>query len=142
MYKLLKNIFIVSLFLLAAYSCKKENQNAIPDTYVDIYIYAHDPEFNNLAAVGGWVYITGGSKGIIVTRNSTTEFAAFDRHCPYNPSDPCSRVDVDSSAILITDPCCGSNFLLSNGTVISGPGTVSLKQYQTSFDGIVLHIFN
>jgi nitrite reductase/ring-hydroxylating ferredoxin subunit len=142
--KRLAKYIVAAVFLLLIFNaCKKENENAIPNTYVDIYIYATDPEFNSLSSIGGWAYITGGSRGIVVTRNSISEFAAFERHCPYNPKDPCGRVEVDSSSsIMLTDPCCGSNFLLSNGSVLNGPSTAPLRQYQTNFDGIVLHIFN
>jgi len=135
--------FLMTIGVLVIAACKKDDGNNIPNTYVDLYIYTTDPEFNNLASTGGWVYITGGSRGIIITRNSTNEFAAFERHCPYNPSDACGRVEVDSTTnIQVNDPCCGSNFLLNNGTVVNGPSTAPLKQYQTNYDGIVLHIFN
>lgn len=143
MKRIIKGIICLFALLLVFNSCKKGNENNIPNVFVDIYIYTTDPIFNDLAAIGGWEYITGGSRGILVTRTSLNEFIAFERHCPYNPSDPCGQVDVDStSAILAVDACCGSNFLLADGSVVSGPGTAPLRRYQTTFDGIVLHIFN
>jgi nitrite reductase/ring-hydroxylating ferredoxin subunit len=138
MLKLIK--YIIPLLLLIT-SCKKDD-TGIPYVRVDIYIYTTDPNFVNLNAVGGWVYITGGSRGIIVYRSSNTEFKAYDRHCPYKPEDACGRVEVDSSNIQVVDPCCGSKFLLPDGGVTQGPAGMPLKSYGTSFDGSVLHIYD
>lgn len=128
-------------FLLVVTACRKDD-NTIPNVSVDIYIYTTDPNFVNLNAVGGWVYVTGGSRGILVYRSSNSEFKAYDRHCPYQPDNTCGRVEVDSSNIQAIDNCCGSKFLLTSGDVTQGPAGVPLKQYTTNFDGSVLHIYN
>lgn len=141
MLKLLKYLFPVILLSMIASGCRKDNRG-IPNVAVDIYIYTTDPNFINLNAVGGWVYITGGSRGILVYRSSNTDFRAYDRHCPYQPEDACGRVEVDSSNIIVKDPCCGSQFLITDGSVTNGPASMPLKQYNTSFDGSVLHIYN
>lgn len=128
---------------LCCFSCKKEGeQKYVPNVYVDIYMYASDPGFVALNAVGGWLYANGGVKGIIVYRKSNTEFMAYDRNCTYQSSNACSKADVDSSNLIIKDACCGSEFLITDGTVLTSPATLPLKQYQTSFDGTTLHIFN
>lgn len=122
--------------------CKKD-EDRIPYVYVDAYISLSDPNFSALNAVGGWVYVTGGSKGILVYRSSNNTFMAYDRHCPYTPSDPCSRVAVDpNSNLLVKDDCCGSVFLITDGSPNSGPATKALLHYQTSFDGNTIHIYN
>ena len=124
-------------------NCKKEKENnSVPNVSVDIYIYTTDPSFINLNPVGGWVYITGGAKGILVYRKSTTEFMAYDRTCTYQPSNTNARVSVDSSNIIATDTSCGSKFLITDGSVTHSPATLPLKNYQTTFDGTVLHIYN
>lgn len=137
-------IYLVASILICFYlipSCKKDDKT-VPNSSVDIYIYTSEPSFLALNAVGGWVYITGGSKGIIVYRKSNTEFTALDRHCTYLPNTACSRVSVDSSNIIAVDTCCGSKFLITDGSVQNGPASMALKQYATSFDGSVLHIYN
>jgi len=101
-----------------------------------------NPEFINLNAVGGWIYVTGGSRGIIVYKSSNNEFKAYDRHCTYDSGNSCALVSTEVTNITAKDDCCGSKFLLSDGSVIQGPANLPLKQYQTSFDGSVLHIFN
>ncbi len=132
---------LFTLLTLVLTSCKKED--TIPNVAVDFYVHLSDPQFVNLQVVGGWVYVTGGSKGIIIYRKSQSEFMAFDRHCPYKPSDGCT-VTVDSSNLLCEDAsCCHSKFLITDGSVSSGPASHPLKRYQTSFDGTdLVHVFN
>ena len=137
-YTLFLSILVMALF----YACKKENNNGVPIVPVDIYIYTSNPSFINLNAVGGWVYITGGARGILVYRKSISEFMAYDRNCTYNSNDPCAIVYVDSSNIIATDTCCNSMFSMVDGTVLQAPAGLPLKTYYTTFDGNVLHIYN
>lgn len=132
---------LFTLFALA--SCKKDKQSGVPLTAVDITINLNLPEYNDLAVVGGWAYITGGSQGLIVYRSGQEEFYAMDRHCTYNTTDLC-KVFVDADGIFATDTaCCGSSFLIPNaGSVHTGPASIALKQYHTTFNGTSLHIFN
>ena len=130
------------LVLLSSDSCKKENNNTIPYVAVDIYIYTNNPSFFNLNAVGGWVYITGGNRGILIYRKSSTEFMTYDRNCTYQSTQPCATVVVDNTNIIATDTCCHSKFSLYDGSVVQNPAAVPLKAYNNTFDGNVLHIYN
>lgn len=130
------------LFFLSINSCKKDTENGVPITTVDIYLYTNNPSFVNLYAIGGWVYITGGVRGILVYRKTTSEFMAYDRNCTYQSSDACATVVVDATNILATDTCCHSKFSMYDGSVTQGPAGLPLKAYQTTFDGNVLHIYN
>ena len=139
----LKIATVISLLLLSAFfSCRKDSNNSIPIVAVDIYIYTSNPSFLNLNAVGGWVYITGGVRGILVYRKSTSEFMAYDRNCTYHPDDVCATVVVDNTNIVATDTCCHSKFSIYDGSVLNGPAGLPLKAYSTTFDGNVLHIYN
>jgi len=133
--------FLLALLMLVGTGCKK-NEDTVPNVEVNMVISTTDPEFNDLNAVGGWIYLLGGSRGIVVYRPSLDEFMAYDRHCPYMPSEACGIVEVDQSGVIAEDPCCGSKFILTDGTVAEGPAEVPLKYYQTSFDGNLLHIYN
>ena len=142
-----KKLFTISLtlFILMAilfYGCKKGDDNGVPIVDVDIYIYTSNPSFINLNAVGGWVYITGGVRGILVYRQSISDFKAYDRNCTYNSNDACAIVYVDASNIIATDTCCNSQFSIYDGSVLQAPAGVPLKTYNTTFDGNVLHIYN
>jgi hypothetical protein len=137
-------LFSISILIVFASCKKKENQinsNGVPYVKVDQTIYNSDPIFSNVYAVGGWVYLAGGSKGIILYHKSTDEFTALDRHSTYNVQNGC-QLFVDKSGVVVVDTCSGSEFLISDGYVLKGPATLPLTQYQTKYDGSALRIYN
>ncbi len=143
----MKNIVLGLLFITALSffqsSCKKKNQT-VPYVPVDIYINVALPAYINLSAPGGWVYVSGGSKGLIVYRQTLTKFMVYDRHCTYNIDNPCGAATVDSSNVSISCACDGSVYQIYDGAVTNGPATFNLQQYSTSFDDLnnTLHIYN
>lgn len=135
--------FLISILIVILIgSCKKNNENGVPNTTVDIYIYANNPSFIDINVPGGWVYITGGVRGILVYRKSTSEFMAYDRNCTYQSADACAIVNVDATNIIAIDTCCHSKFSIYDGSVLQAPAGLPLKAYNTTFDGNVLHIYN
>ena len=132
------------LFLSITFSaCKKKNKEQyIPYVYVDFYVSPSNPQFVALGSPGGWAYVTGGSRGIIIYCSANNEYAAFDRHCPYLPENSCGLVEVSKSNIMAVDSCCGSEFLLTDGSVLKSPSKYPLLRYQTTFDGSQIHVYN
>ncbi|MBL0047620.1 MAG: hypothetical protein IPP32_05910 [Bacteroidetes bacterium] len=130
--------------LTLSISCKKKknSESFVPYVYVDFYITLSNPQFINLSAVGGSVYVTGGSRGIIIYRKSNDEFQAYDRHCPYKPENSCGLLSVSGSSTTAIDTCCGSEFLLVDGSVLKQPSSYPMLRYQTIFDGNQIHVFN
>lgn len=123
-------------------ACKKDRQQGVPLTAVDVQINVNLPAYNDLTAPGGWAYITGGSMGLLVYRASIDEFVAMDRHCPYQPQNLC-HVTVEDNDVLARDTtCCHSSFLVSTGGVVDGPAAIGLTRYHTSFNGTILRIYN
>ncbi len=122
-------------------SCKKDDTDDIAQYYVDFTIFINEPAYINLNAVGGWMYINAGTKGIIIYRRTQTEFTALERNCTYDPNASCSIIEV-LSGISAIDSCCTSRFSIFDGSVINGPATRPLYQYRTTFDGIALRVFN
>jgi nitrite reductase/ring-hydroxylating ferredoxin subunit len=141
-----KNILtflFTTILLFSVGSCYKEVQHeTIPNVAVDIYIDVNSTLYLQLNNVGGWLYLTGGYKGILVYRVSETDFVAFDRTCPYDPYVPESRLEMDLGNLTVVDTVCHSKFVIIDGSVIEGPATLPMKQYRTEFDGTMLHIFN
>ncbi|MDP4265878.1 MAG: hypothetical protein Q8880_00410 [Bacteroidota bacterium] len=137
-YFLMTSILII--LIIPVNSCKKSDE-VVPNVSVDIYMNISSTQFTKLAAIGGWEYITGGVKGIIVYRKSQDEFIALERNCTYKPSNGC-RIQVEKSGVTAIDSCCMSKFLILDGSVLHSPATTPLKQYRTSFDGTTLHIYN
>jgi len=143
-----KKIKIVSVVImcLLAVACKKDKQqdpnNNVPYTPVDITIYPNDPLYFKIQTPGGWVYITGGVRGIIVYRKTAEEFVALDRASTYYPDDASALAKVQSDSFTCKDTVSGSKWQIVDGAVISGPATLPLKKYNTTYQSGALRIFN
>lgn len=142
----IKIFILIGLLLIPVFihqSCKKDNkEDLVPYAVVDFYINTTSTQYLELHTVGGWVNVTGGVRGIILYRKSVDEYMAFERNCTYQPSNSCARVSVDNTNLIAVDSCCGSKFLMTDGSVLQSPAVYPLKQYRTSLDGGILHVFN
>ena len=134
------SLLFVSISALV-FGCKNKYEG-IPNISVDIYINIQNPQYQNLSGMGSWAYIEGGSKGIIVFNSDNENFLAYERHCPYDSQNSCSRVSVDETNLFAVDSCCSSKYQLLNGSAIDGPASLPLIGYNTSFDGNIIHIWN
>lgn len=135
-------IVLSALFLTVFSGCDKD-ENTVPVAFVDLEVDLSLPDFIPLKSIGGWVYISGGQRGIILYRASLTEYNAYERLCTYDPTESCSTVDVGAANIKILDnDCCGSEFSLINGAAIQGPAVLELTRYSTDLDGNILYITN
>lgn len=130
------NTIIICLVIgFSFYSCKKKEVYPIPNIPVSILLNLNLPAYQDLNNPGGWAYIDGGSRGIIVYRNFN-EFIALDRHTTVHPDSSCAIAKVDSVNIFIlNDPCSEAQYSITSGTVLKEPGQWALKQYFTSWDG-------
>ncbi|MCD6179957.1 MAG: hypothetical protein J7K39_08635 [Bacteroidales bacterium] len=144
--KILLAFLVLSLFLV---DCQKDAYTPLPYVEVNIQIFPNSTQYLDLNAVGGFIYLTANypSRGIIVYRVGAADFVAFERTCPHDPDEcctgnVCSRLVVEDNRLYISDPCCGSVYLILDGSNVSGPSQYPLKQYHTSYDGTVLRIFN
>ena len=137
--QLLLSLLFVSFLHMG---CKKDRPGGVPPVSVDISINVNNPAYADLAVTSGWLYLSGGSQGLIIYRNSIEQFTALDRHCPYQPANLC-RVFVDDSEVIARDSlCCHSAFLITDGSVVQGPSALSLQKYNTTFNGTTLRIYN
>lgn len=142
-----KRIFLLPLFLIVMITgCKKDspaNTAGVPNVGVNFTVDVNNPLYTPLQHVGGWVYVTGGYDGIILFCNGQGTYLAFDRGCPYDcETNPKAIIVVQTNNITAKCPVCGTSYSLYSGTVTTGPGSVALKQYQTSFDGTNLTVSN
>ena len=137
----LKYISLLAITIITGYSCRKSN-SFIPNIPVQLVVNTLDPQYQNLNGIGGWSYIEGGSRGIIVFRNDFNEFKAYDRHCSFEPENTCGQVSVSDNNLFAKDSCCTSQFQLIDGLPVDGPATRGLQQYSTSFDGNIIQIWN
>lgn len=133
---------LLLLFSLFPTSCNRDNDDIIPYVTVDFTIDILSTFYTELTSVGGWVYVTGGYKGILIYRLSMDEFLAYDRCCSFNPKDPCEIIEMEESGLSMIDSCCGSRFLIIDGSPVEGPAKKMLRQYRTMFDGRYLRVYN
>lgn len=131
----IRNILFFSIIILLV-ACNKNSTQPVPNIPFDITIDINLPSYNALIGVGGWAYVSGGSRGIIVYRRAIDEFIAFDRHSPADPEGSCPQPlypDPDNFLTLL-DSCNSASFSLYDGSAISN-SEYGLRQYQTQFNG-------
>ncbi len=133
-------ILIIGLLLFSIPACNNDDQ--IPYVQVNLTLYLNTAEFQELKVPGNWANITGGVRGIIVFCPYDGEYLAFERNCPYEPSNDSARVEVDETGMFAVCPDCGSKFNLYDGSVVDGPAGLPLRQYTTSLENDVLYIYN
>ena len=162
--KLTKPHLLILIALLAIlFGCKQypENPNR-PILPAPITIYPNTWQYHDLNFVSGWLYITSEtestSRGIIVYRQSDTEFLAYDRMPPNEP-DACTDSQGNTTRLVVdfpfvVDRCNNASSNILNGQLIvrepdmipnfptTGTMVYPLIQYRTSFDGIKLVISN
>lgn len=130
--------------LLLSSKCNNLNQHPVPFVPVDVTIDIQLPSYSDLQGVGGWTYLNGGSRGIIVYRKGIDEFVAFDRHSPadIDGSCPAPLFPDDQNFLQLIDSCNNATFSLYDGSSISG-SNYGLRQYATQFNGNnLLRVYN
>ncbi|HLF35576.1 MAG TPA: hypothetical protein VI583_15140 [Cyclobacteriaceae bacterium] len=137
----LRHIIICILSTIIIYpSCNDSlPHDDIPRVLVSEELNLNDYRYLALKQAGGFIYIDGGVRGIIVYRNYQDQFLAFERNCPYQPGNSCALVSVDKSNQYLTDSCCFSNFDF-DGLPIAGPAEFPLLQYITTVSQDILYI--
>ena len=134
-------LLICSLFIL--FSCDSDPVPAeIPlASFDDIFINLDLPKYQQLDVLG-YVYepVGGGSNGIILRKNSPTDYNAYERTCSFNPFDPTAIVEVTPGNTGMVDYSCNSYFGFESGQPQGGPAFVSLRQYRVIQNGRSLTI--
>lgn len=136
---LLISLLCTMFLILTAVSCGKEKQPLIPYVYVDILLYPNSLDF---IPIGGYKYVNGGVKGIVVYRFLENEFGVYERCCPYDPEKTNARISVDASGTTCVDSVCMSRYILYDGSPYGGPSPYLLMKYRYTYDGDLLHITN
>jgi hypothetical protein len=134
--------FLFGLLFLLMVACDPSvEESGVPNVAVNIEINLNDIDNFALKQIGGFIYVQGGVRGIIVRRESQNLYKAYDRNCTYQPSVTSAVVDVHSSGFYMEDTSCTSTFDL-NGFPTGGPAEFPLTEYGVSLAGDLLFIFN
>ena len=101
------------------------------------------PAYNDLAHVSQAIAIPGGSKGLYIRRNALDEFIVLDRHSTFDVALGC-QVTLDDDNVTLRDEsdCSESQWLMIDGSVMSGPAEVPLHRYRTTWNDPILQIYN
>ena len=137
-------VFFFSFTLILLSGCIKYNQTPVPNIPFDLTIDLNLPSYDALNGTGGWAYVNGGSRGIIVYRRSIDEFVAFDRHSPADAEGSCAQplFPTFDNFLVLKDTCNAATFSLYDGMPLTG-SEFTLRQYQTNYNGSnLLRIFN
>jgi hypothetical protein len=145
MFNFFRNYFVpfcISGIFIVVSGCEKIPPEAqIPNVFVDETINLNNFEYNTLNNIGGYVYLEGGVRGIILYRQSPDVFRAFERNCPYQPMDECANISVDESTFFMIDSCCNSTFDF-DGNPTGGPARFPLLEYSVVVNQNFLTITN
>ncbi len=147
-------VFFLLIIICSNWSCEKNtngssNADFFSPVYVELNIDMAFAQYAPLNQLQGFVYLTGGNRGIVVYHTIDDQFVAYDRTCPVNANQACAMVTVDSIPTRYRcgkpdstgwKPCCHSLFDATYGTPISGEAKVGLKPYYTSKQGSVIYI--
>jgi len=135
-------VFGLIIFLFA--SCNKNKNHPIASIPFDFQIDLTLPSYQDLNGVGGWAYVNGGIKGIIVYRQSTDVFVAWERQSPEDPKNVCATGLTPNSAnfLQLEDPCSVAVFSLYDGSPIANSDW-GLRQYRADwYGGNILRLSN
>lgn len=149
----------ITLLLLGTLSllslCKKKEEtpqnvatncvyNQATGLQVNFAILSGSAQFFPLNNIGGSIYVNGyGLNGIVIYRVSQNQFVAFDRACTYDGcNNTTAKVWMETGNTSMRDSVCKSVFNSADGSVQQAPATVQLYQYQTSWDGNTLQVYN
>lgn len=146
--KLMKLIALSVGLLLIFASCKEENPNAFIDELppaapfeisvnLDL-ISSQSLEFQN------HLYINDvGLNGIVIVKRSANNYASFERTCPYQPEEDCSRIVFEYIGTGSYLACnCGDSFYNLSGFPTNSPSPRKLREYRTDLSGNFLFINN
>ncbi|MBL6645389.1 MAG: hypothetical protein ISP55_02960 [Flavobacteriales bacterium] len=121
-------------------SCR-DTPGVIPFVEVNVDLNLALPAYNSLNFPGNWLYISGGSRGLIVYRYTLDEFVVLDRHATFDVGAGC-QCTVAEDGYTILDPCSDSQWYIFDGSFIQGPTTAPLERYTTTWIPPVLSIQN
>lgn len=104
------------LVLISFFSCEKNDTNDIlPKLTVNIIIDLNLPQYLDLLTPRGWVYTSGGIKGIFIqnTGIGSQPYKAFERACPNND---CTNPMTFDKSLKLKCPCDASEYSIIDGS--------------------------
>ncbi len=120
-------------------ACSKEQPDpspAKPGDKFDLSLDLNSADYSKLQTNGQFAIVR--DPGIIVARKNDGTFVAVSKDCTHQGA----QLTYQAASDRFNCPLHGSNFS-TTGSVLNGPATAALKQYQTALnaDGTSLRVF-
>ncbi len=140
----IKHLFQLIILSVALFGCAKQEEQIIPYVRVNLSVNLQLPQFNALNSVNNAILypdVGYNRNGVIIYRNSTDEFTAYDATCPKHIETKTAVVlDDGGSAGTATCPNCSTVYsFFSYGYPSNGH---PLKSYTVTKSGNTLYINN
>ena len=96
-------------------------------------------EINN---PGGYIYLSGGHRGVVVVRTGYDQFYAYERACPLD-NGTAVEVTADWGSSLLECPVCHSQFIVEADGMPTSESAAKcpLFQYSTTYSGGKLYVY-
>ena len=118
-----------------------EQQQYIPYVPVDFSVNVNLPAYIDLSVPSGHALVSVGSQGIVLYRYTLDQFVALDRHSTADIPANC-QIEVAEDGLILTDPCSDSEWLIIDGSIVSGSAIYPLHRYGTQWDPPILRVYN
>lgn len=130
------------LLLLLLAACGKETVCNVTIGMTNFQIDPNSAYYSGLNNVGGYMYLVGGNRGVIVVRTARDQFVAFERTCPED-GESAVEVSEDWGCALLECPTCHSCFITETGGMpMEGSVTACpLYQYGTTYSDGILYVY-
>lgn len=134
----------LAVLLTLTFSCKDEQQQVVPNVYVNFSVNLELPQFIKLNSItNAVIYPNAGydHNGVVIYRNSIDEFYAFDATCPQHIDvSTAIKLDDNGSGGQATCPHCKTvYYFYEYGAASKG---YPLKRYSVIKSGNTLFISN
>jgi hypothetical protein len=134
-------VAVIALAILAV-ACGHEQRCNVPIGMTNFTIEPNSAYYSGLNNVGGYMYLTGGHRGVVVVRTAIDHFVAYERTCP---ADSTTAVEVTSDwgSSILECPKCHTLFVVNaDGYPMDGGATACpLYQYSTAYSGGILSVY-
>ena len=137
-----KTLIFFSFLILLNCSSNDDLTNCIQSLPLNITTDLNNPQLINALVPGGFVELTGGSKGVLLMNVNGSEFIAYDKLCP---ADACSTPMTFDGSFTLKCNCDGSEYGVGKG-IGGAPQTEGFIcpaiEYRVIKNGSVLRITN
>jgi len=137
-----KTLIFFSFLILLNCSSNDDLTNCIQSLPLNITTDLNNPQLINALVPGGFVELTGGSKGVLLMNVNGSEFIAYDKLCP---ADACSTPMTFDGSFTLKCNCDGSGYGVGKG-IGGAPQTDGFIcpaiEYRVIKNGSVLRITN